>query len=96
MKYTIQTAQQLLNKDVMTTESKPSSCNAEKTVLDITSPASRTWFGVLKNVESKTQDFPIAIFVYENGLSFDVANSQSLAALVDQGIEFGQQYQGRI
>ena len=39
-------------------------------------------------------DFPIAIFIYENGLSFDVADSQSFAALVDLFIEFGQQHQG--
>ena len=39
--------------------------------MDLTSPANRTSFGELKNVESKTPDFPIAIFIQENGLSFD-------------------------
>ena len=82
------TAQQLLNKN-MTTESKTSSSKAKKAILDITTQANRTAFGELKNVESKTQDFPITIFIYESGLSFDVADSQSLAALVDQSIEFG-------
>ena len=48
-----------------------------------------------KIFESKTPDFPIAIFIYENGLSFDVADSQSFAALVDLCIELGQQHQGR-
>ena len=50
-------AQQLLNKD-MTTKSKPSSSKAKKTGLETTSPANRTAFGELKNVESKTPDFP--------------------------------------
>ena len=38
----------------------------------------------------ETPDFPIAIFIHENWLSFDVADSQSLAALVasDQCIEY--------
>ena len=40
-------------------------------------------------------DFPIAIFIYKNGLSFDVADLQSFAALFDLGIELGQQHQGR-
>ena len=58
------TAQQLQNKDLMTTESKPSSFKAKQTFLDLTSPSNRTAFGELKNVESKTPDFPIANFIY--------------------------------
>ena len=58
------TAQQLQNKDLMTTESKPSSSKAKQTFLDLTSPSNRTAIGELKNVESKTPDFPIAIFIY--------------------------------
>ena len=50
-----------------------------------------------KIFESKTPDFPIAIFIDENGLSFDVADSQSFAALVlvDLCIALGQQPHGR-
>ena len=88
------TAQQLLDKNMMTTESKPSSSKAKQSILDLTSPANRTLFGELKAVESKTPDFLIAIFIFENALLFDVAYLKSLAALVDQSIEFGQQHKG--
>ena len=63
--------------------------------LYLTSPTNGTAFGKPKNVESKAPNFPIAIFICEDGLSFDAADSQSFAALVDLCIEFGQQHQGR-
>ena len=98
------TAQQLLNKEKMTTESKLSSSKAKQTVLDLTSPANRTVFGDIsskqdclqrtKNVGSKAPAFPIAIFIYKRRLLFDVADSQSFAVLVDLCIEFCQQYDG--
>ena len=77
----IQTAQQHLNKDMMTTESKPSLLNkdmwikaqflkSKQSILDSTSSANRSAFRKLKNVESKTPDFPIAIFTYENRFGY--------------------------
>ena len=47
------------NIQAMLCESKPSSSKAKQTGLDITSPANRLACWELKNVESKTPDFPI-------------------------------------
>ena len=68
------TAHQHWNQEKMTTESKLSSSKAKQTYSDLTSPANRTVFGDIsskqnciwrtKNVESKTPDFPIALFIY--------------------------------
>ena len=53
------TAQQLLNKEKMTTESKLSSSKAKQTVLDLTSPANRTAFRELKMLGQKHKLFPL-------------------------------------
>ena len=42
---------------------------------------------------SKAIDYAIASFIYENALLFNVADSQTVAALIDQCIEFSQQHQ---
>ena len=39
-------------------------------------------------------DTTIANFFHENALQFNIADSPSLAAVVDQCIEFGQQHPG--
>ena len=72
-----------------------SSSKAKQTILDLTSPAKRTSTGELKVIESKTLDSAIANVFYENALPFTVADSPSLARLVEQCIEFGQQNPGR-
>ena len=43
----------------------------------------------MKPIESETLNSTVASLFYENALAFNVANSPSLAALVDQSIEFG-------
>ena len=40
-------------------------------------------------------DATLAIFFYQNALSFNVADSPSLAAVINECIEFGQQLPGR-
>ena len=49
----------------------------------------------MKIVESKTLDCAMTVLIYENALSFNVADSPSSAAVGDQCIECGQQHQGR-
>ena len=56
--------------------------------------------GDIKIVESKTLDFVIANFFYENAmqfnaLPFNVADSPSFAVMVDQCIELCQQHPSR-
>ena len=75
----------------MTTESKPSSSKAKQTFLDLTSPSNRTAIGEQKVKNARLSHCYLHL---QNGLSFDVADSQSLAALVDLCIELGQQHQG--
>jgi len=88
-------AQRILNNEMMAKERLHSSSKAKQSVLELTSPAKRTVSGEMKIVESKTLDSTIANFIYENALSFHVADTQSFAAVVDQCIEFGQQHPGR-
>jgi hypothetical protein len=45
-----------------------------------------------ENFELKTLDSTIASFIHENALSFNVADSPSFAAVVDQCIQFGQRH----
>ena len=48
-------------------------------------------------LSQKHQTYPLlssSTLILQNILSFDVADSQSLAALVDLCIEFGQQHHG--
>jgi hypothetical protein len=80
-------AQKALNKEIMTKERQLSSSQAKQSVLDLTSPGKRTVTGEMKIVESKTLDSTIANFIYENALSFHVADTQSFAAVVEQCIE---------
>ena len=40
-------------------------------------------------------DATLASFFYENALSFNVADSPSLAAVINECIEFGQHHPGR-
>ena len=89
------TAQKVLNKKIMAKEQQLSTSQRKQTVLDLTSPAKRLLTGEIKNVESKMLDTTIANFFYENALPFNIADSPSLATLVDQCIEFGQQHPGR-
>ena len=88
------TAQTVLNKEMMAKEQQLSTSQRKQTVLDLTSPAKRLLTGEIKNVESKMLDTTIANFFYENALPFNIADSPSLAAVVDQCIEFGQQHPG--
>ena len=88
-------AQRILNNEMMVKESLHSFSQAKQSVLNLTSPGKRTLSGEMKIVESKTLDSTIANFIYENVLSFNLADTQSLAAVVDQCIEFGQQHPGR-
>ena len=88
-------AQKVLNTEMMAKERQLSSSQAKQTGLDLTSPGKRTVTGEMKIVESKMLDTTIANFFYENALSFNVADSQSFAAVVEQCIEFGQQHPGR-
>lgn len=88
-------AQKALNKEIMSKESLLATSRKKQTVLDLTSPAKRLASGEIKIVESKMLDATIASFFYENALSFNVADSPSLAAVIDQCIEFGQQHPGR-
>jgi hypothetical protein len=88
-------AQTVLDKDMLAKEKLLSSSKAKQTILDLTSPAKRTSTGELKVIESKTLDSAIANVFYENALPFTVADSPSLARLVEQCIEFGQQHPGR-
>ena len=87
--------QKVLNTEMMAKERQLSFSQAKQTVLDLTSPGKRTVTGEMKIVESKMLDSSIANFFYENALSFNVADSQSFAAVVEQCIEFGQQHPGR-
>ena len=48
----------------------------------------------MKIVESKTLDSTIANYFYDNVLAFNVADSPSLAAVIDLCLEFSQQYPG--
>ena len=89
------TAQKVLNKQVMTKEAQLSSSKSRQTVLDLTSLGKRTVTGEMKTVESKTLDSAIANVFYENALPFNVADSPSLAHMVEKCIEFGQQHPGR-
>jgi hypothetical protein len=66
-----------------------------KLFLDLTSLAKRLVTGEIKVVESKMIDATIASFFYENALSFNVADSPSFTAVINQCIEFGQQHPGR-
>ena len=70
---------------MMAKERLHSSSQAKQFVLELTSPAKRTVSGEMKIVESKTLDSTIANFIYENALSFHMADTQSFAAVVDQG-----------
>ena len=89
------TAQKVLNKQVMTKEAQLSSSKSRQTVLDLTSLGKRTVTGEMKTVESKTLDSAIANYFYENALPFNVADSPSLAHMVEMCIEFSQQHPGR-
>ena len=89
------TAQKVLNKQVRTKEAQLSSSKSRQTVLDLTSLGKRTVTGEMKTVESKTLDSAIANVFYENALPFNVADSPSLAHMVEKCIEFGQQHPGR-
>ena len=44
---------------MMPTESKPNTSKAKLLVLELTSPVNRTAFRELKNLESKSQTFPL-------------------------------------
>ena len=88
-------ARQILSNEMFSKESKLSSSKAKQTVLDLTCPAKRTVTGEPKIVESKMLDTTIASFLYENALWFNVVDSESFAALVDECIEFGRQHPGR-
>jgi hypothetical protein len=81
-------AQKDLNKEMMSKEAQLSSSKAKQSVLNLTSLGKRTVTGEMKIVESKTLDSTIASFIYENALSFNVADSPSFTAMVDQCIEF--------
>ena len=70
-------AQRVLNKEMMAKERMLSSSQAKQSVLDLTSPEKRTVTGQMKIVESKMLDSIIANFIYENTLSFHVADTQS-------------------
>ena len=89
------TAQKVLNKEMMAKEQQLSTSQRKQTVLDLTSPAKRLLTGEIKNVESKMLDTTFANFFYENALPFNIADLPSLAAVVDQCIEFGEQHPGR-
>ena len=78
----------------MAKEQQLSTSQRKQTVLDSTLPAKRLLTGEIKNVESKMLDTTIANFFHENALQFNIADSPSLAAVVDQCIEFGQQHPG--
>ena len=64
---------------MMSKEAQLSSSKAKQSVLNLTSLGKRTATGEMKIVESKTLDSTIASFIYENALSFNVADSPSLA-----------------
>ena len=73
-------AQRVLNKEMMAKERMLSSSQAKQSVLDLTSQGKRTVTGVtgqMKIVESKMLDSFIPNFIYENTLSFHVADTQS-------------------
>ena len=55
----------------------------------IISSGKRTVTGEMKPIESELLDSTIASFFYDNALAFNVADSPSLAALVDQFINNG-------
>lgn len=57
--------------------------------MDLSSPVKTTATEDIKIVDSKQLDSTIANFFYENALSFNVADTQSLAAVVEECIEFG-------
>ena len=65
---------------------RPLSCSqAKKSVLDsMTYSGKGTVTGEMKLFESETLDFTIASFFYENNFAFNIADSPSFAALVDQ------------
>ena len=79
---------------MITTE--PSSSKAKQTVLDdlhLQQTELRLPVGELKMLSQNTR-LSHCYLHYKNRLLFDDADLQSLAALVDQCIEFGQQHQG--
>ncbi len=84
-------AQKVLNKEMTSKEAQLSFSKAKQSILDLTPRGKRNVARELKTVESKTLDTTIACFFYENALSFNVADSPSFAAMVDQRIQFGQQ-----
>ncbi len=88
-------SQKVLNQEMLVKEHQLSSSQAKQSVLDLTSPGKRSVTGEMKIVESKMLDSTIANFIYENDLSFNVADTQSFAAVLVQCIEFGQQHPGR-
>ena len=91
-------AQKVLENAVAAKEREMSISKAKQSVisfLDLTSPAKRTATGDVKVVDSKQLDSTIANFFYENALSFNVADTPSLAAVVEECIEFGRQHPGR-
>ena len=91
-------AQKVLENAVEAKEREMSISKAKQSVisfLDLTSPAKRTATGDVKVVDSKQLDSTIANFFYENALSFNVADTPSLAAVVEECIEFGRQHPGR-
>ena len=89
------TAQKVLNKEIMSKARLLSTSQQKQTVLDLTSPAKRLATGEIKVVESKMLVATLASFFYENALSFNVADSPSLAAVINECIEFGQHHPGR-
>ena len=56
--------------------------------MDLSSPVKTTATEDIKIVDSKQLDSTIANFFYENALSFNVADTQSLAAVAEECIEF--------
>ena len=75
-------AQKVLESAVAAKERELSISKTKQSVisfLDLTSPAKRTATGDVKVVDSKQLDSTIANFFYENALSFNVADTPSLA-----------------
>ena len=70
-----ETAQKVLNEEIMSKERLLSTSQKKQTVLDLTSPATRLATGEIKVVESKMLDAKIISFFSENALSFNVADS---------------------
>ena len=89
------TAEQLLNKDITATESKPSSSKAKQTVLDLTSPANRTAFGELKTLSQKRQTFPLLSSFTGTDYRLMLLIRRVSQLWLTYALKFGQQHQGR-